>query len=320
MKLKNIKVLENKKNLLAFSAGVDSSALFFLLLEHNVEFDLAFVNYQTREQSNTEMEHATNLAKKFGKEIYILKCKLNHSNFEHEARKVRYDFFKSIIKKHKYDNLLLAHQLNDRFEWLMMQVCRGAGASELVGFKEEEKRDGYTLVRPIFDKQRSDILAYLEKNNLPFFVDKSNEDVKYKRNEFRQICNPLVEKYAKGISKSLDFLAHDAKVLDGEFYKIEKELFIYKLQDKHINMRLIDKAVKRLGFVMSEKTRHEALQKNAVINRAISVGRNDEYGFISPFCKTVMTKKFKEKCRIAKIPLHIRAYMFKENLSVDLVD
>ena len=50
----NIENLKNKKNLLAFSAGVDSSALFFLLLEHGIKFDIALVNYGTRETSDKE--------------------------------------------------------------------------------------------------------------------------------------------------------------------------------------------------------------------------------------------------------------------------
>jgi 7-cyano-7-deazaguanine synthase in queuosine biosynthesis len=38
----------------AFSGGGDSTALFFLLLEQNIPFDIAHVNYQTREQSNAK--------------------------------------------------------------------------------------------------------------------------------------------------------------------------------------------------------------------------------------------------------------------------
>ena len=47
--------IKNSKNLLAFSGGVDSSALFFLLLNHKIDFDIAIVNYNTREQSKDEI-------------------------------------------------------------------------------------------------------------------------------------------------------------------------------------------------------------------------------------------------------------------------
>ena len=40
--------IKNSKNLLAFSGGVDSTALFFLLLKENISFDIAIVNYNVR--------------------------------------------------------------------------------------------------------------------------------------------------------------------------------------------------------------------------------------------------------------------------------
>jgi len=40
--------LRGGKSLLAFSGGVDSSALLFLLRDKGIEFDIALVNYQTR--------------------------------------------------------------------------------------------------------------------------------------------------------------------------------------------------------------------------------------------------------------------------------
>ncbi len=40
---KALKSLEGGRNLLAFSGGVDSSALFFLLRECGIDFDIALV-------------------------------------------------------------------------------------------------------------------------------------------------------------------------------------------------------------------------------------------------------------------------------------
>lgn len=313
-----IKFLHASKNLLAFSGGVDSSALFFLLLKKGVPFDVACVNYQTRQNSNTEALHVKSLAKEHKKEAYILTCKLKESNFEHEARKARYSFFDEIIKKHGYKNLILAHQLDDRFEWFMMQMCKGAGVSELAGFDMVEKRDGYDIIRPLWQHTKKDIKAYLDKNSLPYFEDESNFDTKYKRNFFRQnITSKLLDEYEIGIKNSLGYILKDAKVLNGEFCFQKKELFVYELQSDEINIRLIDKAIKRLGYIMSQDSRVEALKPNAVINRKIAVGKNETYGFIAPYIDEKMDKKFKEKCRIAKIPLHVRAYMFKEGIDVE---
>ena len=45
---------------------------FFLLLNHKIDFDIAIVNYNTREQSKDEIEYALNLAKEY-KKRYLLK-------------------------------------------------------------------------------------------------------------------------------------------------------------------------------------------------------------------------------------------------------
>ena len=71
-------VIRNQKNLLAFSAGVDSSALFFLLLEQSIPFDIAIVDYNLRVQSKNEVSYAKELALKYNKSIFIKDIKLKN--------------------------------------------------------------------------------------------------------------------------------------------------------------------------------------------------------------------------------------------------
>ena len=54
--------LQNSKNLLGFSGGVDSVALFFLLLEFKIDFDIAIVHYHTRKEADDEVTYAKELA------------------------------------------------------------------------------------------------------------------------------------------------------------------------------------------------------------------------------------------------------------------
>ena len=70
-------------NLLAFSHGIDSTALFYILHETGVKFDLVIVDHNVREQSKFEVESAKELASKFGKKIKF-----------HKTNKIR--FFKVI--------------------------------------------------------------------------------------------------------------------------------------------------------------------------------------------------------------------------------
>ena len=123
----NTSELIGKKNLLAFSAGVDSTALFFLLLREKIFFNIAIIDYNIRSQSKDEVLYAKQLALEYNKRCYVKEeVSMLSSNFENNAREVRYNYFDEIILRDSYDNLITAHQLNDKLEWFLMQFTKGA--------------------------------------------------------------------------------------------------------------------------------------------------------------------------------------------------
>ena len=182
----DIENIKNKKNLLAFSAGIDSSVLFFLLIENNIKFDIAIIDYGVRDQSKEEVLHAKALAKKHKLFCHSIKAPKFDTHFEKKARDFRYEFFESLIAIEGYDNLLTAHQLNDQLEWLLMRLTKGAGVSELLGLEPITKKETYTLVRPLLEYSKEELLHYLKNHDYPYFIDESNSDEKYERNLFRK--------------------------------------------------------------------------------------------------------------------------------------
>ena len=123
--------LKAGKNLLAFSGGVDSSALYFLLKSYGIPFDVAIVDYGIRRQSALEVSYARNLCFMDNKQCFVKEVQKIQGNFENEARKVRYAFFESLIKAQGYTHLILAHQLNDALEWFLMQFCKGTSLERM---------------------------------------------------------------------------------------------------------------------------------------------------------------------------------------------
>ncbi|WP_321777593.1 tRNA lysidine(34) synthetase TilS [Sulfurimonas sp.] len=217
LEISSLKTLKDKKNLLAFSAGVDSTALFFLLLKHNIKFDIAIVNYGQRTQAKEEIDYAKKLASTNRLTCHTLDALRIDTNFEHKAREIRYDFFEELITTYHYDNLLTAHHLGDRFEWMLMQFCKGAGCAELAGMRSEENRKFYTLVRPLLKFEKKELYNYLNINNIKYFEDKSNLDEDIKRNSFRHnFASPLLNKYRDGIKKSFEYLDEDRDILTPE--------------------------------------------------------------------------------------------------------
>jgi tRNA(Ile)-lysidine synthase len=317
-------LLQEGKNLLAFSGGVDSSALFFLLQQNHIVFDIAIVNYQTREQSVKEVAYAHSLAEDFAKECFVLETSLTEQNFEATARNIRYDFFESLIKEHGYTNLITAHQLDDRLEWLLMQLSKGAGLYELLGTQTVEKRENYTLLRPLLDTTRTEIKTYLDKNTIRYFEDESNSDEKYKRNFFRHnLAAPLLERYASGIKKSFTYLNEDLTEL------MEQNIDVKSVQGLHYfeypasrrsAIITADRTLKELGFLMRQGDK-EALKtaEEHVVGRQYVVSFHPNYCFITPYLAYDMSKEFKEKCRLLKVPRKLRPYLYKNKDAFDTV-
>lgn len=314
--------IKESKNLLAFSAGVDSTALFFLLLEKNIPFDIAIVNYNIRIQSLDEVAYAKELASKYNKQIFIKDVKLEStSNFEKTARDIRYAFFEEIISKEKYENLITAHQLNDKLEWFLMQLTKGAGISELLGLQKFQEKNGYFVSRPLLDISKNDLLNYLKEQNIKYFIDNSNYDEKYKRNYFRHnFSDELIANFQNGIKNSFTYLQSDLNSMEIDFKPIyeNNKLEIFKnLGDDNLNIKIIDKSLKKRGFLISSAQREEILkQKSIVVSHKISVNIEDKYIWISPFSSITMEKRFKELCRTKKIPQNIRAYLFEKNIDL----
>jgi len=311
------------KNLLGFSHGLDSTALYHLLAKSEVDFDIALVNYGVREQADEEEATARELAERDGRRCFVAHAPRWESGFEAKARQFRYDFFESLIDEHGYDNLLTAHQLNDRLEWLVMRLMRGAGAVELAGMESVSERKTphgrtYRLIRPLLETPRHELEAYLKERDLLWFHDESNESDTFERNRLRPLLAPLIREYAPGIRQSFRFLEQDTKLLSENFERIYAigELRIYRIYDRRIVPLAASKALKELGYPLSGPER-EILKENdsIVAGRKWAVELNGEYLYIAPYVTDLpMPTSFKEACRLRKIPPKIRPWLYREGI------
>ncbi|WP_294964209.1 tRNA lysidine(34) synthetase TilS [Sulfurimonas sp.] len=312
-------VLKNKKNLLAFSGGADSTALFFLLLKQNINFDIAIVNYNQRLQSIQEVAYAKELASKYNLECHTHVSTKISKNFESKAREIRYEFFEKLISSHSYENLLTAHHLGDRFEWMLMQLCKGAGCAEIAGMKKVQVRNLYTLVRPLLHLDKQELYAYLDKEKRKYFEDETNLDEEIKRNSFRHnYSNPLLDKYLKGIKKSFEYIDEDRQTLipEAQINHIKDLSYFKSLKNTRADIFTIDKILKSKLYMLSAKDRELLKEsKSLIVGRKFIVCINGDFIFIVAYSKetskTNMTSEFKDKCRILKIEPKLRPFLFQ---------
>ena len=311
--------LQERRLLLAFSGGADSTALFFTLIEHKVPFDIAIVHYGLRSQADEEVKYAQDLAQKHNLKCHLLKADPIEKNFEYTARKIRYDFFEKLIKEEKYTHLLTGHHLQDRLEWMLMQLCKGAGSAELVGMREKEERSSYTLLRPLIETTKDEITAYLNEHVLTWFHDESNDDPKYKRNYFRhEIATKLLQDNIEGIKQSFTYLEEDTKELIREIdiHEADEMSLFFSTGHKRSDIYHIDKILKSKEYMLTSAQRDELKTEDEIVaGRKFLIVLDKGIYYIAPFIKETMDKAFKEECRELGVPVKLRPYLFKSPLA-----
>lgn len=308
-----IEALPKGRYLLGFSGGVDSSALFFLLLDSRVEFDIAIVDYGLREQSKDEVIYAKKLASNFQKLCFFTQAPKFNRNFESQAREFRYEFFSQIINMHKYDGLLLAHQLDDRFEWMMMQMCKGAGLNTLLGFDFVQNDRQYLIYRPLWRTAKARLYEYCKERGIEYFEDMSNNERTYTRNVFRAHLQPLISQYSKGIERSLEYLLEEKKRLyrDCEIAYFG-DIVSFKRRGQEEDLHQIDLLLKKRGYLLSSLQRKEIVKEkfSCEIAGEWVIASDERRIYLGSKIKNVMSKGFKELSRRLKIPPNIRPNAF----------
>ncbi|MCK9615253.1 MAG: TilS substrate-binding domain-containing protein [Candidatus Omnitrophica bacterium] len=95
-----------------------------------------------------------------------------------------------------------------------MRIIRGTGLKGLRAFLPKSKFRSLTIIRPLIELHKKDILKWLESKNISYCVDKSNFEDKFLRNRIRlklmpQLCeiNPSIAQnlYNLSINTALDY-------------------------------------------------------------------------------------------------------------------
>ncbi|MGO1469418.1 MAG: tRNA lysidine(34) synthetase TilS [Tissierella sp.] len=209
---------------LGLSGGHDSIVLLHMLLyaQKKLSFNLilAHVNHGVRgEDALRDEMFVRNLSKRLDLQYFSTKvdmigvAKEKNISEEEAGRELRYDFFRSIIKKLGKGKIAVAHNRKDQAETLIMRIMRGTGIDGLKGmdFKIGD------IIRPILDIDRWEIEKYIEDNNIETVLDRTNLETIYTRNKVRLELIPYIEKnFNPNIIDTLFRLSENAK-LDSEF-------------------------------------------------------------------------------------------------------
>ncbi|MFQ5483760.1 MAG: tRNA lysidine(34) synthetase TilS [Desulfobacterales bacterium] len=200
------------------SGGPDSVALLHALIllapKFHFQIGIAHLNHSLRcEHSDHDALFVLRLAERFNLQIFQKKIDVRQchnktgGSLEEVARDLRYAFYHEVAEKKGFNTIALGHQADDNAELILLYIFRGCGALGATGISPVRKTSGKiaTIVRPLIQVGRSEIIDFLKQNRLPYVSDSSNEDLTILRNRIRhQLLPNLKSSYNPKIINALN--------------------------------------------------------------------------------------------------------------------
>jgi tRNA(Ile)-lysidine synthase len=202
--------------LLAISGGADSVALAraaaAIRLPGEGRLMIAHFNHRLRGQaSDADEQFVGELAGELGLPFHVARGDLaalpsaGGDGLEAVARAARYDFLQATAEQLGARYVVTAHTADDQVETILHRIVRGTGLAGLAGTQRARPLGpAVSLIRPMLDVCRSEVMEYLTALGQPFCDDVSNSDRRFTRNRLRHDLLPLLaEQYNPQVREAL---------------------------------------------------------------------------------------------------------------------
>lgn len=257
--IKTYNLLEkNDTIIIGASGGPDSQFLVYLFNqikeEYNLKIILAHLNHLHRKEASNDENLLVSTGEKLGLEVKVKRASMdefaknNKISAEDAGRRLRYDFFYNLADNYDDAKIAVAHNMNDQAETMLFRMIRGTG---LDGLSAMDYKNG-KIIRPILSFEKSEILKYLDENNIEYAIDATNLENDYSRNYIRNEIFPrLSEINYNAISNFFNLsnnIKNDLEIIDEIIEEIYGDITIsegaYRIKFDRKKFELISDAKK----------------------------------------------------------------------------
>lgn len=330
-----INTLWNKEDkiAIALSGGVDSIVLFHLLVteykDSYKELVVFHINHGLREESYEEAEFVEKFVKDFDVKFY--KEELNMSDLERDshtseemfARELRYQAFNKMAKLEGVTKLLTAHHKNDQVENILMRLLTGRSIDHSLAICEEIEMAGLTIYRPLLNSLKAELEEYAKEKNLHYYVDATNFNTDYTRNNIRHNIVPLLNDINSGSFDNLINFANYYQNINNNLKKAilsNKDNYIFSRDEDKISLvkdKFLELNEEEMYFLLKDLITDELgvfdIKQKAIFDVVSSLKKNsgnksydlkNNLKIISQY-ETLYIHKIEKKCYNDKIEIII---------------
>jgi tRNA(Ile)-lysidine synthase len=202
--------------LIACSGGPDSIALMHLLCGVHEPRGALLVGHFNHGLRGRDAENDARFVQEVCDRLQ-LKCVIGHADtqrlqqlaqgrgIESAARELRYQYLTESAERFSARYLVTGHTSDDQVETVMHHVLRGTGLAGLAGMPHVRPLSpAVTLVRPMLNFTRVQILGYLHDQQQTYRLDEHNIQRHFMRSRIRHELLPLLEReYYPSVRQSL---------------------------------------------------------------------------------------------------------------------
>lgn len=194
--------------LIAVSGGADSVALLRGLVALKTtgagRLVVGHYNHRWRQAaSEADEQFVRELADRLGLTVLVERAEAPvrppdaaqaHYPSESSARQARYAFLARAAHRVGARYVALGHTADDQIETVLHHLFRGTGLAGLAGMPRTRPLDeATTVIRPMLNIWRTELLDYLRLCGQPFREDATNRELSFRRNWLRHQLLPQVE-------------------------------------------------------------------------------------------------------------------------------
>ena len=174
---------------IACSGGPDSVALAVLAAavahEERIALVLAHVNHAVRASSDQDECIVLSAGARLGLPVAVARLAAGPAD-EATLREARYAALAALARARGARAVVTAHTAEDQTETVLLALFRGTGPDGLAGMPARRPLDDdLALVRPLLRVRRDELALALRAAGLPYAVDPTNADTRYRRNALR---------------------------------------------------------------------------------------------------------------------------------------
>ncbi len=196
-----------KRWLVGVSGGLDSMALFHVLLESGFkDLVVCHLNHGLRgKQSDGDARFVKRMAENAGCAVELGRVDLDGlseksgDSLETAGRRARHEFFGRCSRGFRCGRLLLAHHADDQAETVLWNLMRGSATCRGMRESVELEMAGrpVSVERPLLSVRKSELEDWMRSRNFKWREDASNAVNDVVRNRIRNEAIPLLSEIAK---------------------------------------------------------------------------------------------------------------------------